>query len=319
MKILVTGCAGFIGSHLCERLIKENHSVIGIDNFSKYYDRKIKENNIKDLLKRKKFSFFEVDILSKDFNKHLKNIDAIYHSAAQAGVRSSWGTQFNEYVKNNIIVTQKILEKIKENKGIKILVYASSSSIYENSPDFPFKEDSPKIPISPYGVTKLAAENLCHLYYKEFSVPVVSLRYFTVYGPRQRPDMGFNKFIRAILSNKEILIYGDGSQSRDFTYIDDIVSANIAVLSKNVIGEAFNIGGGNRITIKRVLNHLEEISKRKINLKFEKRQKGDVEHTAAEITKAKKLLCYSPKTKITDGLTKMYNWYLKNKSVLLTC
>ncbi len=319
MKILVTGCAGFIGSHLSERLIKEGYCVIGIDNFSKYYNRKIKENNIKWLLRKKKFTFVEVDILSKDFDKYLRDINVIYHSAAQAGVRSSWGIHFNEYVKNNILATQKILEKIKLNKEIKVLVYASSSSIYGNSPDFPFKEDSPKIPISPYGVTKLAAENLCHLYHKEFSVPVVSLRYFTVYGPRQRPDMGFNKFIRAILTNAEILIYGDGTQSRDFTYIDDIVSANTAILSKNVVGETFNIGGGNTITIKKVLDHLEKIANRKIKIKFVKKQKGDVEHTAADITKAKKLLSYSPKTTIIDGLTKMYDWYLKNKSVLLSC
>ncbi len=307
MRCLVTGAAGFIGSNLSERLIKEGHDVLGIDCFINYYPRRLKEENLKGLLKSTNFTFIEKNILDLDLSSILNDIDYIFHQAAQAGVRASWGKDFKIYSDNNVLATQVLLEGSKE-KGIKRFIYASSSSVYGDTKDIPMREDSYPLPVSPYGVTKLAGEDLCYLYWKNFDFPVISLRYFTVYGPRQRPDMAFNRFITAILKDKEIHLYGDGEQTRDFTYISDIIEANILAMEKGKDGETYNIGGGSRISINGVLRILKEIGGKEPEVRYMDDQKGDMRHTYADIKKAQNELGFSPHVKLEEGLKEEFNW-----------
>ena len=303
MKYLVTGCAGFIGSHLTERLLKEDFKVAGIDCFTDYYTRQIKEKNIENALKHENFEFTEEDILDMDT---FPEVDYIFHQAAQAGVRASWGKSFEIYTRSNIEATQRLLEFYKD-REIKKFVYASSSSVYGDT-ELPIREDSLLKPVSPYGVTKLAGENLCYLYYKNYGVPVISLRYFTVYGPRQRPDMAIHKFVQAILKGDKIIVYGDGTQTRDFTYMDDVTEANILAANSMSKGEVFNIGGGSRISVNELIGLLEVISGNKAKVKYIERQKGDVGDTLASITKATKLLKWYPKIRIEEGLKRYFEW-----------
>ncbi|MDH4210743.1 MAG: NAD-dependent epimerase/dehydratase family protein [candidate division WOR-3 bacterium] len=312
MKILVTGVAGFIGSHLAERLLGTGHEVTGVDCFTDYYPRKIKESNLSVLRDSNKFVFHEDDLLRMDLTALLKNVDIVFHEAAQAGVRASWGSSFRIYTENNVRATQCLLEAAKETELNKF-IYASSSSIYGDAESYPTDEDTKPMPISPYGVTKLAGEHLCYLYYKNYGVPTASLRYFTVYGPRQRPDMAFNKFIRAILSDEEITIYGDGEQTRDFTYIDDIIDANISAMDAQVIGHVFNIGGGSRITVNDTIRILEKVTGKKAKIKYIEKQKGDVRHTGADISKAAELLGYKPAYDLEKGIANEVNWLLNTK------
>ncbi len=307
MRCLVTGCAGFIGSHLCERLIKEGFEVIGVDCLSDYYPAWIKLKNLENLKKEKKFKFLKNKVEELGLEKIQGNIDYVFHLAAQPGVRKSWGENFSIYTEANILATQKLLEMVK-NLSLKKFVFASSSSVYGISPELPMKESSPLFPVSPYGVTKLAGEKLCFLYYKNFSLPIVSLRYFTVYGPRQRPDMAFHKFMRAILSNEQIVIYGDGNQTRDFTYIEDVIEATLQASLKGKNGEIYNIGGGNRIKLIDAIQLLEKITKKKIKFKKIEIQKGEMLHTFASIEKAKKDLNYFPKIRLEEGLRKQWDW-----------
>ncbi len=310
MKVLVTGCAGFIGSHVSEALVKKGDEVIGIDCFTDYYPRKIKEKNIANLTKKQNFRFIEGNILKLDLKDLLKNINCIIHEAAQAGVRASWGQSFRIYVDNNILATQKLLEAAK-NSEIKKFVYASSSSVYGDVNTLPMKEtDKPK-PVSPYGVSKLAGEYLCYLYWKNFNLPTISLRYFTVYGERQRPDMAFHRFIKAILENKKITMYGDGNQTRDFTYISDIVNATISAAESSISGEVFNIGGGIRTSLAEIICLLEKLIGKKAKTEYVKKQMGDVKHTLADIRKAKNILDYKPTMKIEEGLKKEIEWIKK--------
>ena len=307
MKILVTGVAGFIGSHLAERLIKEGHKVVGVDCFTDYYAREIKESNIKKLRSESSFDFHEADILEIDLETVLQDIDVLYHEAAQAGVRASWGANFQIYTENNVRATQRLLEAAKKAR-LKKFVYASSSSVYGDAESYPTHEEMRPMPVSPYGVTKLAAEHLCYLYHKNFGVPTVSLRYFTVYGPRQRPDMAFHKFIKAIHSDEEIPVFGDGEQTRDFTYIDDIIDANITAMGVDLTGEVFNIGGGSRITVNDTIAIIERVCEKKARKKHVEKQKGDVIHTAADISKARKHLNYAPKYDVEKGITNQVHW-----------
>ena len=307
MRCLVTGAAGFIGSHLSEALIREGHLVTGIDCFIDYYPRSLKEDNIKELKKNTQFSFIEKNLLDLDLKGIVSGVDCIFHQAAQAGVRASWGKDFTIYTENNIRATQELLEACI---GAEIgrFVFASSSSVYGDSRNIPMQEDDTLYPVSPYGVSKMASEALCYLYWKNFSVPTVSLRYFTVYGPRQRPDMAFNRFIRAILDDREIGIYGDGEQTRDFTYIADIVKANILAFEKGKNGETYNIGGGSRVSVNDVLKTLETLSGKKLRITYQEFQKGDMRHTFADTDKAKKQLGYSPEITMERGLEKEYQW-----------
>lgn len=307
MKILVTGVAGFIGSHLAERLIAEGHKVVGVDCFTDYYRRAIKESNIKKLRSNSSFDFHDADILEINLETVLQNIDVVYHEAAQAGVRASWGANFRIYTENNVRATQRLLEAAKTAR-LKKFIYASSSSIYGDAESYPTHEDMKPMPISPYGVTKLAGEHLCYLYWKNHGISTISLRYFTVYGPRQRPDMAFHKFIRAILNDDEIAVFGDGEQTRDFTYIDDIIDANISAMDTEKTGEVFNIGGGSRITVNNTIAIIERVCEKKAKKKYIEKQKGDVIHTAADISKAKKFLDYAPKYDVEKGIANEATW-----------
>jgi nucleoside-diphosphate-sugar epimerase len=307
MKCLVTGAAGFIGSHLCERLITLGHQVIGIDCFTNFYSRSYKEQNIRQLKQMTNFRFIEADLLALNLENLLDGVDYLFHQAAQAGVRPSWGKSFEIYTQLNILTTQKLLETAK-NSNLKRLVYASSSSVYGAVEQMPMREDCALHPLSPYGVTKLAAEQLCYLYWRNFGVPVVSLRYFTVYGPRQRPDMAFHKFISAVLSGRPIAIYGDGEQTRDFTFISDAVEANILCLNNGSAGEVYNIGGGTRITINKVLDMLCELTGMPVNPEYQAVQKGDMQHTYADVSKAQRELGFSSEIGIEEGLKREIDW-----------
>ncbi len=303
----MTGAAGFIGSHLCEYLLKNGVRVVGIDNFMDYYPRSMKEANIVGMMHDKGFEFVEADILTVDLSKILDRVDIIFHEAAQAGVRASWGESFKIYSDNNVLATQVLLEACKASP-IQKFVYASSSSVYGDTTDLPMRESSLPRPISPYGVSKLAAEHLCWLYYKNFGVPAVSLRYFTVYGARQRPDMAFHRFLRSATEGKHIAVYGDGEQSREFTHVDDIVEATWMASKNGLPGEVFNIGGGSRITLNQVIRLIQEIADCEIEVRYEEKQKGDVRHTFADMTKAAEELGYQPKVQLQDGLRREYEW-----------
>lgn len=303
---LVTGVAGFIGSHLAEELLHRGYSVIGIDCFTDYYPLEIKEDNLANLMVNDRFKFIKADLL--EVNLKDLNMDYIFHQAAQPGVRASWGKNFQVYVKNNILVTQKFLEDCLS-LDIKKFVFASSSSVYGDVTGSPIRENSLPRPISPYGVTKLAAENLCFLYWKNYGIPTISLRYFTVYGPRQRPDMAINKFVKAVLKGKKVTIYGNGEQTRDFTYISDVVNANILAAESDLDGEVFNIGNGSKVSVNRLIDLLEGIIGKKAERQYVEKQKGDVEHTMASIEKARSLFGYEPRVALEDGLKRYVNWY----------
>src|SRR4051812_9065126 len=244
MKALVTGVAGFIGSTLAERLVGDGADVIGIDCFTDYYPRDVKERNLAALRSKRGFRFVEARIQDVNLAELLSDRTHVFHLAAQAGVRKSWGKDFAIYTSNNIEATQVLLEAANGAPALERFVYSSSSSVYGDLVAMPMREDAVPQPVSPYGVSKLAAEQLCYLYFANFGVPAVSLRYFTVYGPRQRPDMGFHKFLRATLRNEPITLYGDGEQTRDFTFVADAVEANVAAARRGVAGHVYNIGGG---------------------------------------------------------------------------
>jgi UDP-glucose 4-epimerase len=272
-----------------------------------YYPRPIKESNIADLKRAENFEFIEASLLEVNLEKLLEGIDGVFHQSAQAGVRASWGEKFKIYTDNNILATQKLLEACRQSR-VKKFVYASSSSVYGDTKDLPMRESSLPCPVSPYGVSKLAAEHLCWLYYKNFGVPAVSLRYFTVYGARQRPDMAFHRFFRWALEGKPLEVYGDGRQSRDFTHVDDIVEANWLAFQKGIPGEVYNIGGGSRITLNEVIDLIKVITGLDCEARYEGVQKGDVRHTSADTTKAETALGYKPRVSIQQGLKEEYEW-----------
>lgn len=307
MKCIVTGAAGFVGSTLVDRLLRDGCIVTGIDCFVDYYPKELKLQNIQGSIKNPNYNFIEMDINKVDWSSTLDGVEWIFHQAAQAGVRASWGQSFEPYTHHNILGTQRILEAVKGSKTLKKIVYASSSSVYGNAETFPTLESVTPAPISPYGVTKLAAEHLMCLYASEFGVPSTSLRYFTVFGPRQRPDMAFHRFIRAALSKEPITLYGDGEQARDFTFIDDIVEANIQAAEKATNGSVFNIGGGTNATVNDVLSILKkEIGD--LNIVTYDRQYGDARKTSANTTKAKTMLGFDPKVSLVDGISAEIDW-----------
>lgn len=310
MRCLVTGVGGFVGSHLAERLLADGHEVCGIDAFIDYYPRSIKERNLADLHSWKRFTFIEGDLLLLNLQALLEGVEVIFHQAAQAGVRASWGKDFQRYTDCNILATQRLLEAARHIKTLQRFVYASSSSIYGNTNVLPVKETVTPHPVSPYGVTKLAAEYLCTLYFLNFGVPTVSLRYFTVYGPRQRPDMAFNRFCHAILRHQPIHIFGDGTQTRDFTYITDIIEANIlATTCQNASGEIMNIAGGSCVTMLEVVKVLGEISGSEVHAVFENKQHGDVNHTYADIHLAEQVIGYHPRVSLHEGLAREFEYF----------
>ena len=308
-KIIVTGAAGFIGSHLAETLVRQGEEVIGIDEFNDYYNPWLKRKNIAHLHQSPNFTLIEGDIQFLDWQTLLKDVDIVYHQAAQAGVRASWGQGFRTYTERNINATQVLLEAAKDARHLKRLVFASTSSVYGDAETLPTHEEIIPQPVSPYGITKLAAERLCGLYHKNFGVPVVALRYFTVYGPRQRPDMAFHKFFKSILQDQAIPIYGDGQQTRDFTFVSDAVAANLAAATiPQAVGEILNIGGGSRVVLAEVLDTMAEIVGKPIKKNYIEKAMGDARHTAADVSKAKKILGYQPRIFLRDGLTQEWHW-----------
>lgn len=312
---LVTGCAGFIGSSLTDRLLEKGERVTGADIFRDYYDTSIKRSNIAGALKNERFTLLEKDLShSAEFlNEFIPQADqlVIYHLAAQAGVRKSWGRDFRIYTRDNIETTQNLLEWAYRRGRVNNFVYASSSSIYGMPETLPMTEDSTvPVPHSPYGVTKLAGENLVRLYTANMGLPSASLRFFTVYGPRQRPDMAFNRFIRAAIQGKPIGVFGTGRQTRDFTYIDDIVKG--LILSENSTGGlAMNLGGGNRVSLLQAIETLSRVMDTEIKVDFSKSKKGDVPDTWASTELARRQLGWSPSTSLEEGLKQEFSWLNK--------
>ncbi len=304
---LVTGAAGFIGSHLSRRLLAEGHRVTAVDSFTDYYPRAQKEANVADLRPHPAFTFVEGDLLAVPLAGHLAGVDWVFHQAAQAGVRASWGSNFRAYTDNNILATQALLEACVATRPRKI-VFASSSSVYGEAERLPASEDDLPRPVSPYGVTKLAAEHLCRLYWKSHGLPTVSLRYFTVYGPGQRPDMAFHRFLRAMIEARPFEVYGDGTQTRDFTFVDDAVEANLRAADRGRDGGVYNIGGGHRLALREVIGVMEEVSGRKARVEYRGTEKGDVRDTHADTSRALVDLDYRPARPLVDGIRAEYLW-----------
>lgn len=307
-KALVTGCAGFIGSHLTESLLRDGISVIGVDCFNANYGRAQKLDNLRHALDWESFEFVPLDLAAGDLSDLVREVDAVFHLAAEPGVRSSWGSRFERYVKNNVLATQQLLRALQDVPGRR-LVYASSSSIYGQAATLPTREDTIPAPVSPYGMTKLSGEHLCRIYHINHGLEVASLRYFTVFGPRQRPDMAFNIFCQKALADQEIEVYGDGHQTRDFTYVTDVVAATRAAAVASIeSGGAYNIGGGLRGSLRDILDTIEKLAERPLRLKFSGEQAGDVRDTGAETSKARDHLGFAPSTSLETGIAAEFEW-----------
>ena len=308
---LVTGAAGFIGSHLVDRLLADGWTVIGVDSFEDYYPRAHKERNLRDAKTSERFTLIEENVLTVTdaggpVHGALAQADVVFHLAAQAGVRASWGDNFSIYTDNNILGTQMLLEACKS-AAVRRFVYASSSSVYGDTADLPSHEDARCAPFSPYAVSKLAGEHLCYLYRRNFGIPSVSLRFFTVYGPRQRPDMAFHRFIRAIMEGRVIPVYGDGTQTRDFTYVSDIVEGVLAAAGVATEG-TYNLGGGSRASVLEVLALLGEVMGQEPRLEFIDKQAGDVRDTSAWLDRSRSDLGYAPRVSTRIGLENEVAW-----------
>lgn len=307
-RALVTGCAGFIGSHLTESLLRDGIEVVGVDCFNANYGRTQKLDNLRHALDWNAFEFVPLDLATGDLVDLVGEVDVVFHLAAEPGVRSSWGTRFQRYVTNNILATQQLLRALEEVPGRR-LVYASSSSIYGQAESLPTREDAPAAPRSPYGLTKLTGEHLCNVYHANHGLEVASLRYFTVFGPRQRPDMAFNIFCRAALNDDEIHIYGDGHQTRDFTFVADVVAATRATATAAIdSGGAYNIGGGLRGSLRDILGAIEQLAGRPLKVTFEEEMPGDVRNTGAETSKAREHLGFAPATSLQAGIAAEFEW-----------
>lgn len=307
MQVIVTGAAGFIGSHLSEALLERGFKVTGVDCFNDNYDPRVKRVNLHKLKDESGFTLIESSINDLDLDALFKDAAYVFHLAAQPGVRESWQKRFDDYIDANIRATHRMCEAARKSE-IKRLVYASSSSVYGETTRLPMSEDHPTRPMSPYGVTKLSAEDLCMLYRANFGVPVVALRFFTVYGARQRPDMAFHRFIKKGLAGEPVPVYGNGEQTRDFTHISDIVDANIRAMDYDGDAPVFNVGGGSRITLNAVLDILSGLMPHRLDVQYEGRAPGDVTHTYADISHAQKALGYTPAARIEEGLAQEIEW-----------
>lgn len=307
-KIIVTGAAGFVGSHLSERLLAEGYQVVGLDAFIPYYPRTLKEQNLTGLLQEPNFSFHEVDFRTDELISLLAGANVVFHVAAQAGLLRSW-SEFDSYMTCNIQATQRLLEAaVAETSAVEHFIQISTSSVYGRLATG--NEESPLAPVSPYGITKLAAENLAWAYSANYNLPVTVLRLYSVYGPRQRPDMGYNIFIRAILNDDPITIFGDGEDSRSNTYIADCVDGLVLAMQQRPqsVGQTFNIGGGEEVTVNQVIAMLEEMAGKKAHLQRGPKRPGDQKRTAADYGKAQRLLSYQPVTSVYDGLKAQLEW-----------
>ncbi len=315
MNILITGGAGFIGSHLCEKLIDLNHKIICIDNFNNYYNPKIKENNLKNIIDNKNFTLYRLDILNKEKINEIfssQKINIIIHLAARAGVRSSLSNALL-YEAVNVQGTINLLEACKD-YGIKKFIFASSSSVYGDNKKVPFSEDdNVGNPVSPYAATKKSGKLICYTYHYLYDISILCFRIFTVYCPRKRPEMAIHKFTRHILEEKPIEVYGNGTSSRDYTYIDDIISGIISSLDKINGYEIINLGNSKPINLLKLINLIEKAISCKAVIKYADAQPGDVFTTYADIRKAKKMLKYQPETSIEEGIENFIKWYKKKE------
>jgi len=309
-NVLVTGAGGFIGFWITKSLLERGFKVRGVDCFLPNYPKIFKIQNIKELQQNRSFDFREGDLNLLDLMNLLEGIDIVIHLAALPGVRTSWGEKFEEYLIHNVLATQKLLEACKKT-DIKLFIYASSSSIYGDNPNIPLKESYLPMPKSPYGVTKLAGENLSMVYYRNYGLPCVCLRLFTVYGPKQRPDMAFHRFFKAIKMEEEITVFGDGNQKRDFTYIEDVTEVLMRIIELKPEGKILNLGGGHTISINEVLEIIGDITKKKFKVKYAKEQKGDVHATLADTTELSSITGFVPSTDIVDGLKEEWEWIKK--------
>ena len=308
MRLVVTGAAGFIGSHLCDRLLETGHEVVGIDGYVPFYPREMKERNLAKAKASANFTLHETLIeKATSLESLLQGASAIYHLAAQAGVRASWGDDFAGYVEHNVLGTQKLLEAAV-NAKVPRVIYASSSSVYGDVNELPLRESMALSPVSPYGVTKLAAEHLVHLYGKANDLSVTSLRFFTVYGPRQRPDMAFHRFLKAVRDAQPITLYGDGQQTRDFTFIADLVDVLQCSLVQGKPGLVYNVGGGQRISVLKVLETIAMVTGREVRIDRQEAQKGDMRDTLADTAQAARDLGFIPKTPLATGLKAEWEW-----------
>ena len=313
MKALVTGAAGFIGSTLVDRLLADGAHVTGVDCFTDYYARELKERNLEAARQHPRFAFVEASLLDADLPALLDGVTHVFHLAAQAGVRKSWGTEFDVYVLNNVSATQRLLEACA-GRPLTRFVYASTSSVYGDAAAIPMREDARVEPVSPYGVTKLAGEHLCFLYQVNHGIPSVAVRFFTVYGPRQRPDMGFHRFLTAAIDGRTLTRYGDGEQTRDFTFVDDAVAATIAAGTRGVIGRVYNVGGGSRVSVNDVFTIVSGIIGRDVRIDEHPPQKGDMRDTYADTSRAHEDLGYRPAIQLADGLRAEYQWLRSTRS-----
>jgi nucleoside-diphosphate-sugar epimerase len=308
VQTLVTGCAGFVGSHVVDQLLADGHHVRGVDCFTEYYDPARKHRNLVDACGSHRFELVDADLRTTDIAALLDGVDVVYHLAGQPGVRVSWADGFPEYVSLNVLVTQRILEAVRT-RPIERLVYASSSSVYGNALSYPVRETDAPRPHSPYGVTKLAAEHLCVLYADNWRIPTVSLRYFTVYGPRQRPDMGFSRFFDAALAGEPIPVYGTGEQVRDFTFVADVVDATIrAGIVPTPPGTVMNVAGGESVTVNGLVDLLGELLGGPVEVTRLPPQPGDVQRTGGVTDRARAFLDWAPQTPLAEGLRRQLVW-----------
>jgi UDP-glucose 4-epimerase len=307
MRVLVTGAAGFLGSALCASLLRRGEDVIGVDAFTENYSPDVKRANLEPLCRDARFHFVEADLRHAPLLPLLADVTHVAHLAALPGVRQSWGGAFPDYLGHNVLATQRLLEAACAARLTRFVV-ASSSSVYGERAEGAAAEDAPRRPVSPYGVTKLAAEALVDSYRREFGLSAAALRYFTVYGPRQRPDMGFHRFFEAARAGRAVTVYGDGCQERDFTYVDDAVQATLACLECATPEFAYNVGGGHSVTINEVLDRMETIVGRPIARAHERVQPGDPRRTAADTNRARRDLGFAPATGLSEGLTRQWEW-----------
>jgi nucleoside-diphosphate-sugar epimerase len=308
---MVTGAAGFIGSHICRRLLESGHEVVGVDCLTSFYEPRQKEANLAPLFDWNGFELVRHDLNDPtlDLDYLVSSTTGIFHQAGQPGVRPSWNTGFAAYTSQNILATQRILEAVRSNPDVH-LVYASSSSVYGNADVWPCTESSVPRPFSPYGVTKLAAEHLVSLYAENYGLHTTSLRYFTVYGPGQRPDMAMNRFIKAALTGDQVTLYGTGAQIRDFTYVSDIVEANVRAVALDYAGGVINVSGGSQTSVRDVLGIIEQLTGREINLRRLDAPPGDVMQTGGSNTRAAHLLGWQPEVGVREGLERQVAWHL---------
>ena len=311
MTFLVTGAAGFVGGRISARLLADGHDVVGVDAVTDYYDQRIKRANLARL-EHPRFRFVEGDLNALDLPELLRDVEVVFHEAGQPGVRSSWGTDFQRYTSANVDATQKLLEASLRAESLRRLVYASSSSVYGDAERYPTEETDRPQPVSPYGVTKLAAEHLCSLYARNYGLPTASLRYFTVYGPGQRPDMAFTRFCRAVHEGRPIEVYGTGEQVRDFTFVDDVVEANLQVAAADADavppGTVLNVAGGASTTVNEVLDLLGTISGRPVEVVRSDVVRGDVARTGGSTHAIRKAIGWHPRVELAEGLEEQYRW-----------